>query len=37
MMAWRTPETFWAVNKRKDYKLKNYCIWLVTYLNSTAY
>jgi len=29
----RTPETWWAVNKRQDNKLKNCCIWLVIYLN----
>ena len=28
-----TPETWWAVNKRKDNKLKNCCIRLVIYLN----
>jgi hypothetical protein len=29
------PETCWAVNKRQDNKLKNYCIRLVIYLNCT--
>jgi len=31
----RTPETCWAVNNRQDNELKNYCIWLVIYLNCT--
>ena len=35
MMGGRTPETFWAVNKRQDNKLENCCIWLVIYLNCT--
>ena len=35
MMGGKTPETCWAVNKRQDNKLKNYCIWLVIYLNCT--
>jgi hypothetical protein len=35
MMGGKTPETCWAVNKRQDNKLKNCCIWLVIYLNST--
>jgi hypothetical protein len=35
MMAGRTPETCWPVNKRQDNKLKNYCIRLVNYLNCT--
>jgi hypothetical protein len=35
MMGGKTPETCWAVNKRQDNKLKNCCIWLVTYLNCT--
>jgi hypothetical protein len=35
MMGGRTPETCWAVNKRQDNKLKNFCIWLVIYLNCT--
>ena len=29
MMGGKTPETCWAVNKRQDNKLENYCIWLV--------
>jgi hypothetical protein len=29
------PETCWAVNKRKDNRLKNCCIMLVIYLNCT--
>jgi hypothetical protein len=33
MMGGKTPETCWAVNKRQDNKLKNYCIRLVIYLN----
>jgi hypothetical protein len=33
MMDEKTPETCWAVNKRKDNKLENWCIWLVIYLN----
>ena len=33
MMGGKTPETCWAVNKRKDNKLENCCIWLVIYLN----
>jgi hypothetical protein len=35
MMGGKTPETYWAVNKRQDNKLKNCCIWLVIYLNYT--
>ena len=35
MMDGKTPETCWAVNKRQDNKLKNYCIWLVIYLKCT--
>jgi hypothetical protein len=35
MMGGKTPETCWAVNKLQDNKLKNCCIWLVTYLNCT--
>ena len=31
----RPAETWWAVNKRQDNKLKNCCIWLVIYLNCT--
>jgi hypothetical protein len=27
------PVTCWAVNKPQDNKLKNFCIWLVIYLN----
>jgi hypothetical protein len=34
-MGVRTPETCLAVNKRQDNKLKNCCIRLVIYLNST--
>jgi len=33
MMAGKTPETCWTVNKRQDIKLKNCCIRLVIYLN----
>jgi hypothetical protein len=33
MAGGKTPETFWAVNKCQDNKLKNCCIWLVIYLN----
>ena len=33
MMAGKTPETCWAVNKRQDNKLKNCSIRLVIYLN----
>ena len=35
MMDGKTPETFWAVNKLQDNKLKNFCIRLVIYLNCT--
>ena len=35
MMGGRRPETCSAVNKRQDYKLENYCIRLVIYLNCT--
>jgi len=35
IMGGKTPETCWAVNKRQDNKLKNYCIRLVIYLNCT--
>jgi hypothetical protein len=35
MMGGKTPEICWAVNKRQDNKLENYCIWLVIYLNYT--
>jgi hypothetical protein len=35
MMGGRTPETSWAVNKRQDNTLENFCIWLVIYLNCT--
>jgi hypothetical protein len=35
MMDGKTPETCWAVNKRQDKKLKNYCIWVVIYWNCT--
>jgi hypothetical protein len=34
-MGEKTPETYWAVNKRQDNKLKNCCIRLVIYLNCT--
>jgi hypothetical protein len=33
MMGGKTPETCWAVNKRRHNKLKNCCIRLVIYLN----
>jgi hypothetical protein len=33
MMGRKTPETCWAINKRQDNKLKNFCIRLVIYLN----
>jgi len=32
IMGGKTPETYWAVNKRQDNKLENCCIWLVIYL-----
>jgi hypothetical protein len=35
MMGGKTSETYWAVNKRQDNKLKNCCIRLVIYLNCT--
>jgi hypothetical protein len=35
MTGGKTPKTRWAVNKRQDNKLKNCCIWLVTYFNCT--
>jgi hypothetical protein len=35
MMDGKRPKTCWAVNKRQDNKLKNFCIWLVIYLNFT--
>jgi len=35
MIAGKKPETYWAVNKRQDNKLKNCCIRLVIYLNCT--
>jgi hypothetical protein len=35
LMGGRTTDTCWTVNKRQDNKLKNCCIWLVTYLNCT--
>jgi len=35
MMGGKTPESFWAVNKRQDNKLKNFCIKLVIRLNCT--
>jgi hypothetical protein len=34
-MGVKTPETCWAVNKRQDNKLKNWCIRLEIYLNRT--
>jgi len=34
-MGGKIPETCWAVDKRQDNKLENYCIWLVIYLNCT--
>ena len=34
-MGGRKSETCWAINKRQDNKLKNFCIWLVIYLNCT--
>jgi hypothetical protein len=33
MMGGKTLETCWAVIKRQDKKVKNFCIWLVIYLN----
>jgi hypothetical protein len=36
IMGGRTPETYWAVNKRQENKLKNCYIWLVIYLNCTV-
>jgi len=33
MMGGKTPETYSAVKKRQDNKLKNCCISLVIYLN----
>jgi hypothetical protein len=35
IMGGKTPETYWAVNKRQDNKLENCCIWLVICLNCT--
>jgi hypothetical protein len=35
-MGGKTPETYWAVNKRQDNKLENCCIWLVIYLNHVS-
>jgi hypothetical protein len=35
MMGGKTPETYWAVNKRQDNKLKKFCIRVVIYLNCT--
>ena len=35
MMGGTTSETCWAVNKRQDNKLENFCIRLVIYLNCT--
>jgi hypothetical protein len=31
----KQPETCWAVNRRQDDKLKNFCIMLMIYLNCT--
>ena len=33
MIGGKTPETCWAVSKRQDNKLKNFCIGLMIYLN----
>jgi hypothetical protein len=33
MMGGKTPEKCWAVSKRQDNKLENFCVWLVIYLN----
>jgi hypothetical protein len=35
MMGGKKPKTCWAVNKRQDSKLENFCIWLEIYLNYT--
>jgi len=35
MMGGKTPGTSWVVNICQDNKLKNFCIWLVIYLNCT--
>jgi hypothetical protein len=35
MMGRKTPETCWAVNKRQNNKLKNFCFRLVIYSNCT--
>ena len=35
IMGGKTPETCWAVNKRQNNKMKNFCIRLVIYFNST--
>jgi hypothetical protein len=35
MMGGKTPETCWAVNKRQDNELKNFCIRLMIYFNFT--
>jgi hypothetical protein len=35
IMGGKMPETCWAVNKRQDNKLENFCIWLVIYFNCT--
>jgi hypothetical protein len=32
MMGGKTSETCWVVNKRRDNKLENCCIWLMVYL-----
>jgi hypothetical protein len=37
MMGGRTPETWWAANKRQDNKLEKCCIRLVVYLNSKMF
>jgi hypothetical protein len=35
MMGGKMPETCWAVNKRQNNKLKNFCIKLMIYLICT--
>ena len=35
MIGGKTLKTYWAVNKRHDNKLKNYCVRMVIYLNCT--
>jgi len=34
MMGVRTPETCWAVHKRQEINLRNFCIWLVDLFES---